>query len=344
MATSASRVMRKTAVARISQPGNSAATFAAITSSSRASYEPVLGRHARRTAAAGWAPARRRSSSVGRSGLPGRQHGATCNCKPGSRGDGSSSSTASGVSTGRISLAEVGPRSDRCCRSVQSRGLADAQAVLGELRQDLADAGGLLVDHAVGAPADGRQLLRRASCPAGSRRRTPAARCCISPATRTWKNSSRFELTMARNFSRSSSGSSSREPLPQHAVVELQPAQLAVDVQLRRGDGLCLGQCRCVHARSDFLQADFACRRCPRTGRPSRRWPAAPGQVAAAGHVDHQFVALPLEAEVGRCLRCPRARASATRRMAASLLTTTRVSRGSDMYSRCVGLGMLRRW
>ena len=30
--------------------------------------------------------------------------------------------------------------------------------------------------------------------------------CCLSPATRTSKNSSRFELTMQKNFTRSSSG------------------------------------------------------------------------------------------------------------------------------------------
>ena len=46
----------------------------------------------------------------------------------------------------------------------------------------------------------------------------------------------------------------------------------------------------------------------------------------------------------GRLRPRPRARASATRRIAASLLTTTRDSRGSDMYSRCDGFGPLRRW
>ncbi len=48
--------------------------------------------------------------------------------------------------------------------------------------------------------------------PAGSRRRTPSARALIRPATRTRKNSSRFELTMARNLIRSISGTSSARP------------------------------------------------------------------------------------------------------------------------------------
>ena len=35
---------------------------------------------------------------------------------------------------------------------------------------------------------------------------TPAATCSRRPATRTWKNSSRFEATMATNLTRSSRG------------------------------------------------------------------------------------------------------------------------------------------
>src|SRR5207245_5543863 len=36
---------------------------------------------------------------------------------------------------------------------------------------------------------------------------TPPSSCCLRPATRTMKNSSRFEATMVKNFSRSNSGS-----------------------------------------------------------------------------------------------------------------------------------------
>ncbi len=47
-----------------------------------------------------------------------------------------------------------------------------------------------------------------ASCSAGSMpsaavSATPLASCCFRPATRTMKNSSRFEDVMAKNFSRS---------------------------------------------------------------------------------------------------------------------------------------------
>ena len=62
-----------------------------------------------------------------------------------------------------------------------------------------------------GRPARGR-LARwpRAGPPASCRRRCarrcPPPTCCLSPATRTWKNSSRLLLKMPRNLSRSSSG------------------------------------------------------------------------------------------------------------------------------------------
>src|SRR3990172_5138627 len=42
--------------------------------------------------------------------------------------------------------------------------------------------------------------------PSGGRSTTPAATCFFKPATRIMKNSSRLEPTMARNFTRSSSG------------------------------------------------------------------------------------------------------------------------------------------
>ena len=51
----------------------------------------------------------------------------------------------------------------------------------------------------------------------------------LSSATRTMKNSSRFELKMARNFTRSSSGTRRVLRLLEHAAVELEPGQLAID-------------------------------------------------------------------------------------------------------------------
>ena len=116
--------------------------------------------------------------------------------------------------------------------------IPDPQAVLGQPGENLADAGRLLLDHSVSAAADGGELFVGQSCPKRSRRRTLAARRCMSHATRTRKNSSRFEPTMARNFSRSRSGKSAIEPFLQHAMVELQPTQFAVDEQVRRFQGV----------------------------------------------------------------------------------------------------------
>ena len=52
---------------------------------------------------------------------------------------------------------------------------------------------------------DGAEL-RLGVMPSAVRSTMPAATCCLSPATRTWKNSSRLLLKMPRNLSRSSSG------------------------------------------------------------------------------------------------------------------------------------------
>ena len=70
-----------------------------------------------------------------------------------------------------------------------------------------------------------------ADSPSGEGAECPAATCCLRPATRTWKNSSRLLAKMARN----------RDPLQQrvalvlrlvqHPRVELQPRQLPVDVR-----------------------------------------------------------------------------------------------------------------
>ena len=59
--------------------------------------------------------------------------------------------------------------------------------------------------------ARGRASRTAASCssavrPSGERATLPASTCWRSPATRTWKNSSRLPAKMARNLTRSSSG------------------------------------------------------------------------------------------------------------------------------------------
>ncbi len=65
--------------------------------------------------------------------------------------------------------------------------------------------------------------------PSGARRRMPAATWSSRPATRTWKNSSRFWLKMARNLARSSSGIERVVGQGQDPLVEVEPRQLAVE-------------------------------------------------------------------------------------------------------------------
>ncbi len=85
--------------------------------------------------------------------------------------------------------------------------------------------------------------------PSAERVRRPASTWSLSPATRTWKNSSRPSEKMARNLTRSSSGhplvvGELEEPGP-----EFEPRQLPVGEALRaaRGDGVLhpdRGECR----------------------------------------------------------------------------------------------------
>ena len=76
----------------------------------------------------------------------------------------------------------------------------------------------------------------RGVSPSDERVRMPAAACCFSPATRTWKNSSRLLAKIARNFARSSNGVSLLLGQRQHAGVEVDRRELAVEVPvLHRG-------------------------------------------------------------------------------------------------------------
>ena len=115
-------------------------------------------------------------------------------------------SIASGVSTGRtasrknareprlLRRGHVGPRQQPDARGRERR----AQARLHQLaeRQHLRPR----------ALADERQLLRGRQARQVRRRVSPSSTSRIRPATRTMKNSSRFEATMAANLTRSSSG------------------------------------------------------------------------------------------------------------------------------------------
>ena len=57
--------------------------------------------------------------------------------------------------------------------------------------------------------------------------------CCIKPATRTMKNSSMFEPKIDRNFTRSSSGIAAIARFFEHAPLEFQMAQFAIEVKGR---------------------------------------------------------------------------------------------------------------
>ena len=99
--------------------------------------------------------------------------------------------------------------------------------------QFLAPALVLALDQLADAADDGPQVFRRRSGRRGCAPTTALSICCLRPATRTSKNSSRLELKMQKNFTRSSRGVAGVQRLLQDAMVELQPAQFAVDEVLR---------------------------------------------------------------------------------------------------------------
>src|ERR1700759_693614 len=63
----------------------------------------------------------------------------------------------------------------------------------------------LVIHHFPHSGRNSSKLFSRAH-PIGSPSLTFLSRCCFTPATRTSKNSSRFEATIQRNFKRSRSG------------------------------------------------------------------------------------------------------------------------------------------
>ena len=108
----------------------------------------------------------------------------------------------------------------------------DADAVLGERREQRRRA-----RSPRGAAAGRRTRSRIASIvsdgvrPSGPGSVRPASIWSCTPATRIWKNSSRFELQIAASLTRSSSGVVGVLDELQDAVVEVQPRQLAAEVQ-----------------------------------------------------------------------------------------------------------------
>jgi hypothetical protein len=98
-----------------------------------------------------------------------------------------------------------------------------------------ASAGRMVVVEQVVLLGDDARALRadalsssRARCPSVARQAAEAI-CSLTPATRISKNSSRLLDTMHRKRRRSSSGTGGVGRLGQHAALELQQRQLAVD-------------------------------------------------------------------------------------------------------------------
>ena len=81
------------------------------------------------------------------------------------------------------------------------------------------------------ALADARRAPAAGVRPSAPRSLRPASTWSCSPATRIMKNSSRFDVKIAANFTRSSSGTFGVLGELQHAVVEVQPGELAVEVE-----------------------------------------------------------------------------------------------------------------
>ena len=80
--------------------------------------------------------------------------------------------------------------------------------------------------------------MRASACcgvsPSAERTARPDSACPSSPATRTWKNSSRFDEKIAQNFTRSSSGSDVVRRELEDAGVELEVGELAIEESLHR--------------------------------------------------------------------------------------------------------------
>ena len=152
-------------------------------------------------------------------------------------GNGWPGSTASGVSTGKISLRRTRSAQRGAVGRWHSSAVARcsmpcaAERRAGRRREDRRLRG----DERRGPRARSRRSCSSGVRPSGSgsRRCRPRPAAC-RPATRTMKNSSRLLAKIARNLTRSSSGMCARPGLGEHALVELEPGQLAVEVRVGR--------------------------------------------------------------------------------------------------------------
>ena len=134
---------------------------------------------------------------------------ATMICRPGMAGTGRCASTASGVSNGKmpsskaaVALAScVGVRSDACSSRMPAAFMAGSR-----VPESSVYASAFIFNTRSRTAAKQRAGVM----PEGSAALRPLRRNSISPPTRTWKNSSRLEAVMAKNFKRSNRGNSSR--------------------------------------------------------------------------------------------------------------------------------------
>ena len=122
------------------------------------------------------------------------------------RGLGWLGSIAIGVSTGNTAWRKY-LSSDRD-PSLRDRFAVDADAGRGERRHDRLVPARVLLGHELLGPLGDALQLRERLEPVGGRilRQHVAERLLAQPATRTMKNSSRFEAKIARNLTRSKSG------------------------------------------------------------------------------------------------------------------------------------------
>ena len=225
------RVTRKTRGVSSSMPGNRSGRCRRMTVSSGGE------RHGRCSAGSGTKRGstaghlhhgEQLSSSLGRCSSTARLSDLLSRC-----GNGWPGSMASGVSTGKTSLAEHFVKV-LAVRLGQVLLAANDNVFAFQGRQHRPRAGS---DTARSTScrtslADAVQLFRRRHpVGAGAVRRCRPAPSAARPPTRTMKNSSRLELKMARNLSRSRSGTLAILGLLQHPAIEFEPAQLAVEIQ-----------------------------------------------------------------------------------------------------------------
>ena len=193
-------------------------------------------------------------------------------------GNGCAGSTASGVSTGKMSSSNTASRWLRSAPSRSSQ-LDEADAGLLERGRDLLREHRGLAGHELVDPARGsRAAARRWSRPSGDVMRSPESIWSFSAETRTWKNSSRFCEKIARNFARSSSGQRGIFREREDAGVEVEPRELAVEVASVGLDGVAHDRVSEAHQALIVRERRLAC--APSVGRPDP-WEA--GRAAAAG-------------------------------------------------------------